>query len=64
MDIKNIRFKAMLTQEEFSKNLGVSIGIVRRWEQGYEPSLRYKRKLVEFCEVNGIEVWGTEKWNN
>lgn len=57
MSVKAIREKVLLTQREFAKELGISLGIVQRWEQGKnEPSLRYKRKLVEFCKANGIEV--------
>lgn len=57
MKVKEIREKVMLTQKEFAEELKISLGVVQRWEQGInEPSLRYKRKLVEFCKVNGIEV--------
>lgn len=57
MRVKEIRKYMMLTQEEFAKELGFSLGAIQRWEQGInEPSLRYKRKLVEFCKANGIEV--------
>lgn len=56
MDIKGIREKALLTQKEFAKELGVSIGIVQRWEKNEnQPSLRYKRRLIQFCKENGIE---------
>ena len=50
MDIKEIRQKALLTQKEFADVLGVSVGIVQRWEKGFEPSFRYKRKILEFCK--------------
>ena len=57
MKLKEIREKLMLTQEEFAKAVGVSYKAIQNWEQGKnEPSLRYKRKLVEFCKANGIEV--------
>ena len=57
MSVRDIRQKALLTQREFAEKIGASLGIVQRWEQGKnEPSLRYKRKLVEFCKANGIEV--------
>ena len=62
MKVKEIRQKVMLTQKEFANVLNISLAVVQNWEQGKnEPSLRYKRKLVEFCKANGIEVWGTEK---
>lgn len=57
MNIKNIREKVMLTQEELAKVLGVSFRTIQSWEQGKcEPSLRLKRKVVEFCKQNNIEV--------
>ena len=57
MKLKEIREKLMLTQEEFAKAVGVSYKAMQNWEQGKnEPSLRDKRKLVEFCKANGIEV--------
>lgn len=57
MKVKEIRQKVMLTQKEFADKLNISLGVVQNWEQGKnEPSLRYKRKLVEFCKANGIEV--------
>ena len=56
MDIRKIREKALVTQKEFAKALGVSIGIVKRWEKNEnQPSLRYKRRLIQFCKENGIE---------
>jgi DNA-binding transcriptional regulator YiaG len=57
MKVKEIRQKVMLTQKEFANVLNISLAVVQNWEQGKnEPSLRYKRKLVEFCKANGIEV--------
>ena len=57
MKLKEIREKLMLTQQEFAKAVGVSYKAMQNWEQGKNnPSLRYKRKLVEFCKANGIEV--------
>lgn len=54
--VVDIRKDAMLTQKEFSKALGVSVACIQRWEQNKnEPSLRYKRKIVDFCKTNNIE---------
>jgi DNA-binding transcriptional regulator YiaG len=57
MKVKEIRQKLMLTQKEFADELKISLGVVQRWEQGInEPSLRYKRKLVEYCKSKGFEI--------
>lgn len=57
LEIKNIREKALLTQQEFAKELDVSYSVVQKWEQNkLKPSLRYKRRIVEFCKKNGIEA--------
>lgn len=57
MNIKEIREKTLLTQREFAKELNISLGIVQRWEQNKnEPSLRYKRKIIEFCKSKNIEI--------
>lgn len=53
MNYKQVRTSMLLTQKEFAKQLGVSLGIVQRWEQGLnKPSLRYQRRINEFIEKN------------
>lgn len=55
MNIRNIRRKAFMTQDEFAKQIGVSVSAVRTWEQGVsKPSLKTLKKIVEFCKRNGI----------
>ena len=57
MVIKKIREQALLTQKEFANELNVSLGIVKYWEQNNkEPNLRYKRRVVEFCKKNNIDM--------
>ena len=57
MDTKTIRIKAMLSQKEFAKEIGVSITTISKWELGKcKPSFRQQRKIVDFCKTNGIEV--------
>ena len=57
MDIKEIRLKAFMTQDDFAKQIGVSISAVRTWEQGVSnPSLKAQKKIVDFCKKNGIAV--------
>jgi DNA-binding transcriptional regulator YiaG len=57
MNIKSIRDKALLTQYEFADKLNVCISTVQSWEQkGIEPSYRLKRRIIEFCKQNNIEI--------
>lgn len=55
LNIKQIRLEALLTQEEFAKEIGVKVGAVRSWESGkYNPAIKTQRKIVEFCKQNNI----------
>lgn len=57
LDIKQIRTKLLLTQQEFAYELGLSIVSIQRWESGKsEPSLRNKRKIIDFCKNNNINL--------
>lgn len=55
-DIKKIRRKAFLSQEEFAKKLGVSYTTVNRWETGKaKPNLKTMKRIDEYCKENGID---------
>lgn len=55
--IKKLREKLILTQTEFAEILGVSFTTVSRWEKGiHEPTMKVKRKIVELCKDNNIEI--------
>lgn len=55
--IRQLRGKLILTQEEFAKLLGVSFASVNRWERGHhEPTTKAKRKIVELCKKNKVEL--------
>jgi DNA-binding transcriptional regulator YiaG len=57
METKNIRLKALLTQEEFAEELSISVSAVRNWESGkFQPSLKQQRKILEFAKRNNIEI--------
>ena len=57
MNIKEIRLKAFMTQDDFAKQIGVSISAVRTWEQGVSnPSLKAQKKIVDCCKKNGSAV--------
>ena len=55
--IITLRNKLILTQVEFAKLLGVSFASVNRWERGHhEPTTKAKRKIVELCRKNKVEL--------
>jgi len=57
--IKKLREKLILTQTEFAEILGVSFTTVSRWEKGiHVPTIKVKRKIVELCKINNIEMKG------
>lgn len=57
MNIKNIREKKMLTQEQLAAKIGVTQGTVSAWEVGFwEPSLYNTKKLASALEVSVDEL--------
>ena len=55
--VKKIRLYAMLTQEEFGKEVGVSMTTVSKWETGNKGvGLKNQRKIVEFCKNHEIDI--------
>ncbi|MBE6515297.1 MAG: helix-turn-helix transcriptional regulator [Methanocorpusculum parvum] len=54
--IKISRQKALLSQEEFAKELNVSVVTINRWETGKsKPNISGMKSLKSFCERNGLE---------
>lgn len=54
-DIKRLRMKAILTQEEFAKEIGVSFATVNRWETGKaKPTIKAMKLIDEYCKKNNI----------
>ena len=54
-DIKRIRRKAFLTQEDFAKEVGVSFATVNRWETGKaKPTLKTMKLIDDYCKRNNI----------
>lgn len=54
-DIKRIRRKAFLTQEDFAKEIGVSFATVNRWETGKaKPNLKTMKLIDDYCKRNDI----------
>jgi DNA-binding XRE family transcriptional regulator len=57
--VKELREKLILTQQEFANLLGVSFASINRWETGrHEPTIKVKRKIVELCKENNIDLEG------
>ena len=57
--VKELREKQIITQEELAALLGVSFASINRWETGkHEPTTKIKRKIVELCKENSIDLEG------
>lgn len=55
--IKELRTKLVLTQTEFGELIGTSFISVSRWENGvHEPTTKIKRKIIQLCKENKIEL--------
>ena len=55
--IKKLRTKLLVTQTELAELLGCSFSSVNRWEKGHhEPTMKAKRKIMQLCKENNIEV--------
>ena len=54
--LRYVRRKLRLTQEQLSQQTGISKATIVRWENGnIEPQMVSYGKFVDFCEKNGIE---------
>lgn len=55
-DIKRIRRKAFMTQEDFAKEIGVSCITVTRWETGKaKPNLKTMKLIDDYCKKNAVD---------
>ncbi len=55
-DIKKIRRKAFMTQEDFAKEIGVSCITVTRWETGKaKPNLKTMKLIDDYCKKKEID---------
>ena len=49
-EIKRIRQRSFLTQQEFANVIGVSFSTVNRWESGRsKPNLKAMKSINTFC---------------
>ena len=54
-NIKRLRDKMLITQNELADLVRVSIASINRYENGkFEPTMKVKRKLMELFKEHGI----------
>lgn len=54
-EIKRIRQRSFLTQQDFAEKIGVAFSTVNRWESGRaKPNLRAMKSINAFCLENNI----------
>ena len=54
-EIKRIRQRSFLTQQDFAKKIGVAFSTVNRWESGRaKPNLIAMKSINAFCLENSI----------
>ena len=55
--VMELRNKLVISQTELASLLNVCFASVNRWEKGhYEPTIKVKRKIIELCKKNGVEL--------
>ena len=55
-DIKTIRQKCLLSQQDFAKVLGVSFATINRWEAGKsKPSYKTMKLIDDYCKKHDID---------
>ena len=60
MNIKELRIKAMMTQQVLANQLGVAMSTVSRWERGSGsgPSMTHRAQLIKLFKAK--KVWKGE----
>ena len=63
--VKELRDKLIMTQIEFANFLCVAYQSVNRWENGIcKPTTKIKRKIIELCKANDVEIKEVDEWWN
>lgn len=61
-EMKKVRQRTFLTQEEFAKKIDVAFSTVNRWEGGKsKPNLTAMKNIKEFCLSNEIDFSNLEE---
>lgn len=68
-EIRLTRQKALMTQDEFAKEIKVSVATINRWEKGKaRPNITAIKHIKEFCKINNYPFDTLEnewiKWIN
>ena len=65
-EIKRIRQRSFLTQQDFAKKIGVAFSTVNRWESGRaKPNPKAMKSINAFCLENNIPYETIEEaWLN
>lgn len=54
-EIKKIRQRSFLTQQDFANKIGVAFSTVNRWESGRaKPNLKAMKSINAFCLENNL----------
>ncbi|WP_409969671.1 helix-turn-helix transcriptional regulator [Bengtsoniella intestinalis] len=54
-DLKYVRQKLFLTQDDFAAQIKVSVATINRWENGRSrPNMTAMKNLKAFCEQNNL----------
>ncbi len=61
-EIKAIRQKTFMTQEQFAKEFNVAFSTVSRWENDKTvPGMKAMKQMKEFCNNHGLAFDALEK---
>ena len=61
-EIKMLRERLYLTQNEFAKALNVSFSTVNRWEKGKaRPNISTMKEVKKFCEDKKVDYSSVEE---
>lgn len=61
-ELKRIRQRCLLTQQDFAKEIDVAFTTVNRWEGGKaKPNLSAMKNIKNFCLKNDIEFADIEE---
>ena len=62
-ELKILRIRKGLNQDELAKELNVTRNSVSAWERGIKPSLDNAKKIADFFEVPIDEIFFKKNWN-
>ena len=64
-DIKKLRQRCLLSQQDFAKELGVSFATINRIESGKsKPTYKTMKLIDDYCKKNAIDFDITKEFTN